>query len=282
MGGQGLFDLLIMDKGNYLLLSAAIAPDDKPWEGNLRAFFANPPEPSVAQILDPQDDAARRMHDLVERAKSGDQASELHVRAIQVLDTGDQASGLELLEQAARLGSAQAMKDAGDVCTELGREFEAHSWFEAAARGGNAVAMYNLGALAIQADDRELAALWYQRAGEAGDPDGYAALTQLADEAGDPRGERHWARPGAEAGQPFCLFRHGLYLVMDAKGSTLMLRRAAIFLEVAAERGDVDAMLLAGHVNKDVGDARRARSWFERARATGDPKALQMLEKHRL
>jgi hypothetical protein len=43
MGGRGLFDRLIMDKGNYMLLGAAIAPGGRSWEGNLKAFFAVPP-----------------------------------------------------------------------------------------------------------------------------------------------------------------------------------------------------------------------------------------------
>lgn len=287
-----MFEPIIMDKGNYMLLSTAIAPDGRGWEGDLPGFFAVAPQPVVQSIPHSLDDTIDRMHNMVKRAEAGDEASQLHARGMGLWMNGDLAGALEALEQAGRLGDSQAMKDAGDLCSELGRDGEARFWFESAANAGNAQGMFNMGAFAIRAGDRALAATWFQRSAEAGDPEAYAALTQLADEAGDPQGERRWAQLGAEAGQHFCMFRHGLYLTMDADGvDTPLLRRALAFLEAAAERRDdgkvdggvaVDAMMMAGDVNSQLGDDARARMWFERARATGNPKALQMLEKHGL
>ena len=38
----------VTDTGNRMLLSAAIAPPGEPWKGDLRAFFAMPPAPPLA------------------------------------------------------------------------------------------------------------------------------------------------------------------------------------------------------------------------------------------
>jgi hypothetical protein len=282
MGGQGLFDELIMDKGNYMLLTVAVGPAERLWEGSLVDFFAVPPQPAVSRIPDSRLEVVDQTQALIQRANAGDEVSKLRARGLGAWMNGDQAGGLELLEQAARLGDAEAMKDAGDLCSEMGKESEACSWFEAAAQAGNPQAMFNMGASAIRVGNRSDATTWFQRAAEAGDAEGYAALTQLADDANDAPAERHWARLGADEGQLFCMVRHGLHLTLDAGNDTSMLRRAVVFLETAAERGDVDAMLMAGNVNSQLGDAQRAASWFDRARATGDPKALRMLEKHGL
>lgn len=282
MGGRGLFDHLIMASGSYLLLGMVIGPAGRPWEGDLRSFFAVPPQPAVAHIPDSRSATVDRMYDMVERIEDGDEASRLRARGVGLWMNGDRVGGLELLEQAARLGDAQAMSDAGALCMEMGKSGEARFWYETAARAGDARAMFNMGVIAKNSGDRQMAAGWFQQAAEAGEADGYAALTQLADNTGDRQAERRWARLGAEAGQAFCMFRHGLYLAMDAEGDTPMLRRAAAFLEAAAERGDVDAMLMAGNVNGQLGQEQRARAWYDRARATGDAKALEMLDRHGL
>lgn len=292
MGGSGLYDQMIMDKGNYMLLTAAVAPGDRAWEGDLKGFFAVPPQPVVESVPDSSDDTIDRIQNMIQRAEAGDEASQLHARGMGLWMNGDLAGALEALEQAARLGDSQAMKDAGDLCSELERDSEARFWFESAANAGNAQGMFNMGAFAIRVGDLATAASWFQRSAEAGDAEAYAALTQLAQEAEDPHGERHWAQLGAEAGQHFCMFRHGLYLAMDTDGiDTPRLRRAVTFLEAAAERRDdgkveggvaAEAMLMAGHVNSQLGDESRARMWYDRARATGNPKALEMLQKHGL
>jgi TPR repeat protein len=188
------------------------------------------------------------------------------------------------LEQAARLGAHGAMKDAGDACIELGRDTEARSWFEQAANAGNPAAMYNMGAFAFRDGDRQAAARWFERSAEAGDSKAYSSLTQLADDADDERAERHWARLGAEAGESFCMFRHGLHLALDADDTDIpMIRRALSFVEQAAERHDdtyVDAVLLAGSLAMQIGNPERARIWFDKARETGDPTALDMLRRY--
>jgi len=286
-----LFEPMIMDKGNFMLLGTAIAPGGRAWEGDLKAFFAVPPQPIVAEIPDARFEVVDRMHDMIQRADAGDKASEAHLSGIARWMNGDLPGGLVLLEQAARLGDAQAMKDAGDLCSEMGKEGAARFWFESAANAGNAQGMFNMGTFAIREGNSAMATSWLQRAAEAGDAEAYAALTQLADESDDPQRERHWARLGAEAGQHFCMYRHGLYLAMDANDDAPLLRRAVAFLEAAAERHDdgkvvggvsTDAMMMAAHVNGQLGNHDRSRMWYDRARATGDPKALAMLKKYGL
>ena len=49
-----------------------------------------------------------------------------------------------------------------------------------------------------------------------------------------------------------------------------VLRRALSFVEQAAERHDdtyVDAVLLAGNLNMQLGNSARGRMWFDRARS---------------
>jgi TPR repeat protein len=282
MGGQGLFDPLITDKGNYMLLCAAIAPSGQPWLGDLNQFFAVPPTPLAdAKVTTQGDEVANRMYETLQQANAGDEMSEAHLRGMGLWANGQREEALQALSEAARLGSAHAMKDAGDLAQELGRDGEARFWFESAANAGSPGAMFNMGVFAFNEGDMRIAASWYQRAAEAGAPDGYAALTQLADNMGDAAGERHWARLGAEAGHPFCMGRHGLYLLMDSpEGDVPAARRAVVFLDAAAEAGNMDAMLLTVNVHHQLGQFEESSKWAARARATGDPRAIEMLDKY--
>lgn len=282
MGGQGLFDPMVTDKGNYMLLCAAIAPAGQPWLGDLEAFFAVPPTPlAAAKVTTQGDEVVNRMYDTLQQANAGDQMSEAHMRGMGLWANGQVDEALEALSEAARLGSPHAMKDAGDLAQELGRDSEARFWFESAANAGNSGAMFNMGVFAFNAGDMPTAASWYQRSAEAGNPDGFAALTQIADNTGDAAGERHWARLGAEAGHPFCMFRHGLYLLMDSpEGDVPAARRAVVFLDASAETGNMDAMLLAVNVHHQLGQLNESRQWAARARETGYPQAIEMLDKY--
>jgi TPR repeat protein len=193
---------------------------------------------------------------------------------------GNREEALEVLSEAGRLGSAQAMKDAGDLARELGRDAEARFWFESAANAGHPGALYNMGVYATNAGDLDQAASWWQRSAEAGNPDGYAALTQFADNRGDAAGERRWARLGAEAGHPFCQFRHGLYTLMDNPGDAPAARRAVVYLEAAAELGDLDAMTLVVNVHHQLGQVEQGQAWAARVRATGDQGSIERLDRY--
>ena len=46
MGGDGLFDNVLTEKYAVLMLPMVISPNNRPWEGDLKAFFAVPPRGS--------------------------------------------------------------------------------------------------------------------------------------------------------------------------------------------------------------------------------------------
>jgi hypothetical protein len=284
MGGTGLFDKLIMARGSFMLLTTATSPTGQPWDGSLKAFFAVPPQPIIAALPDPAEAANREvvdsMYNLIVGDNSGDPASEHHKNGMLLWASGDGEAALAALNEAAKLGSVQAMKDAGDLASEMGRQDESRFWFESAANAGDTAAMWNLAVFALDAGDLAKAAVWYQRSAEAGLADGYAALTQMASDRDDAAAERHWSKLGAEAGQTFCMSRHGLLLAMDADGDVPMIRRARDFLEQAADRGDLDAMGLAVSVNFQLGDEARGRRFIQMVVSTGDQEKIDMLRRH--
>jgi TPR repeat protein len=280
MGGGGQFDNFL--DGSRILLGIALSRDGFSMGGNLSEFFAVPPTPLVTAKASGQDlfEAIDRMYETVEQANAGDEASELRLRGMGLWMNGHLEEAMEPLSEAGRLGSAQAMKDAGDLAQELGREGEARFWFESAANAGHAAALYNMGVLAGNVGDFDTAAGWWQRAAEAGDATGYAALTQVAANREDGAEERKWARLGAEAGHPFCMSRHGLFLVMDNPDDVPAARQAVAYLEAAAEAGDIDAMTLVVNVHRQLGQFDKSREWATRVRATGDVAAIQMMDRY--
>jgi hypothetical protein len=273
-----------MARGSFMLLTTATSPTGQPWDGSLKAFFAVPPQPIIAALPDPAEAANREvvdsMYNLIVGDNSGDPASEHHKNGMLLWASGDGEAALAALNEAAKLGSVQAMKDAGDLASEMGRQDESRFWFESAANAGDTAAMWNLAVFALDAGDLAKAAVWYQRSAEAGLADGYAALTQMASDRDDAAAERHWSKLGAEAGQTFCMSRHGLLLAMDADGDVPMIRRARDFLEQAADRGDLDAMGLAVSVNFQLGDEARGRRFIQMVVSTGDQEKIDMLRRH--
>lgn len=284
MGGQGLFDNLIMDKGNYILLSTAIGPPNRPWEGDLKSFFAVPPQPALPRLPNPDSEdpiqVVNSMYNTLQKANAGDNASEFHMNGMALWANGQAEEGLASLIEAAKLGSVNAMKDAGDLAGEMGRTEESRFWFESAANAGHPGAMWNMAVCALQGSDFDTAAAWYQRSAEAGLADGYAALTQMARDRNDAAAMRHWARLGAEAGQTFCMAFHGMYLSMDANGDVQTLRRAREFLEQAADRGDVSAATMAVSSNFQLGDQARGRRFIQMVFDSGDQEEIDRLHRY--
>lgn len=276
------FDPLIMDKGNYLLLTSALRREGA-WAGALEKFFAVPPTRLTPEIPQSASDAAAsadQVYAMTKRAEEGDVASNHYMDGLALWRAGHFDEALTKMAEAANLGSVQAMKDAGDLAREMGQHDVARFWYESGANAGHPGAMYNMGVLGYTSGDFDRANTWYQRAAEAGDVDGYAALTQLSLERGDPAAERRWAQLGAKAGQPFCCLRHGLHLVGDAPDDDVpMLRRGRDFLEHAGNAGEVSAMSLAASVNHDLGEEARAQQWVEKVVASGDRQEIDRLER---
>jgi hypothetical protein len=279
MGGTGRFDAFFDDTGNYLLLASAIAPEGRPWEGNLRDFFAIAPSPLTVPLRSPADATVDLLYEHMQRADAGDLTSQAYFEGIGLWTNGRHEEALSSLTEAANLGSAQAMKDAGDLCLEINNGEEL-SWFQRAADAGHSGAMHNLGAMALKSGDVQSAEAWFERAAEGGDAGAHAALTQLTLDRGDDAAQQRWARLGAEAGEAFCMFRHGLNLLKHHPDDAPIARLADHYVEAAAHRGNVDAMLLAVDRNHARGKTDLSKSWAQMVRASGDSRAIEVLERY--
>lgn len=280
LGGRGLLDPMIDNPGNSLLLAAAIAPPGQVM-GDLDNFLLVPPTPlfTAAVPAVPVDDA-QELNDLLRRAESGDEASIACVAGMHLHLEGRNEEALAALEQAARLGSLDAMTTAAHVARELGRDSEAQFWLESAAQAGSHVAMFNMGLAAISNGDVPGAVVWYERSAEAGSLEALAALVQVANDCGDKDGERRWAERGSEAGHPFCMTRHALFMILDSPNDVVTIRRAAAILQVAAASGNTDAMVLAADAFNKLGQTAESQKWAAAARASGNPRIIGILDRN--
>lgn len=283
-GSTPVFEAVMADPGNYMLLSSALAPAGLPWEGDLEAFFSVAPQPTIGVLPDADAERGRsmvdRLYDTVQQSEAGDTAASLHVRGMALTGQGDLEGALATFTQAAHLGSTEAMASAGDLSAQLGREEDANFWYQSAATAGHPVGMFNTAVVAAQRGDPATAQRWFRSAAEAGHVDGYAALTQMADEAGDEAAEAHWAQAGAEAGHLFCMGRYGLLLARGANGDVATTRRARDVLEQAADRGQVDSASLAVSLNHQLGDGARAQRYVRLVVESGDVEAVDRLRRH--
>lgn len=294
MGGDGMMEEFI--SARFMIFSAAVAPRARePWTGDLRDFFTrNPiaiadeaPGPEPLPVRDteqrPMDQMIANMQAAIDQADAGDAASEARLRAIGAGLEGHDERALELFEEAARLGSVEAMYEAGCMARDLGRPAETVRWFETAAAAGHRDAQYNLGSLAFNDGDLAAARRHWERAAEMGDPSAFAALTQLASDAGDDAAERRWAAAGADAGHPFCLMRHAQMLMAAAPDDrATFVDRAIPLLHRAAEAGQEGAQFLLGIAYGSIDDTGSARLWLQRAEAAGDADATRVLRQQGL
>jgi TPR repeat protein len=305
MGGSSAMDSPFFEGGNYTLLSAAIAPAETPWAGDLDAFFTtnliNIPAPAGGpgpaggpasaggpdaprQLLSPSEVKALTDHiqTVIAAADAGDAASQAYRRGLAASFDGDKETALRHYEEAAQLGHLDAMFDAGCANEQLGRVSASIFWWEKAARHGQAKSAWNLACAVLEQGDLPRARDWFSAAAELGDHRGFAALTELADRAGDAQAEMYWSQVGAEAGQPFCLMRYGQLLIQANPEDRATLLRALPLEERAAEMGEPGAMLLAGVVNADLGRVPEARRWLEQADRAGHPRARRLIERYKL
>jgi hypothetical protein len=283
-GSFAHFEPMMMDNGNYMLLSTAIAPPNEPWGGNLTKFFSVPPVPSMEPLPTPEVDLAKataqRVNETMREAEQGDSASNLYLAGLGMVVSGDTEGAYNKCVEAAGLGSVDAMAEAAALAARLGRAHESQLWWEVAAKAGHPIGLFNMGIAAYQHGDRATAAQLLQRATEAGNVEGFAALVQMADEAGDEGTEAHWAQLGAEAGHLFCMARHGLLLARSADGDVPTMRRARDFLEQAAERGHIDSAGLAVSLNLQLGDRPQAQKYITLVVQSGDAEAIDRLRRY--
>lgn len=287
-GTMTFFEPMMMDKGNYMLLGTAIAPPNEPWGGNLKEFFAVPPQPTIGKLPDPSvrdgGEVVNRIYNTLQESEAGDAGSALFMEGLSLTAHGDAAGALAKFAEAANHGSVDAMAEAATLASDLGRHDEANFWNESSANAGHPIGMFNTAIVAAQRGDRATANQWFQKAAEAGNVEGYAALLQLATEDGDSAAEAHWAQVGAEAGHPFCMTRHGQLLLRRANQTedTPTLRRARDFLEQAANRGDILAASGAVGANVQLNDRDRAQPFIDMIVRSGDPEEIDRLRRYGL
>lgn len=225
------------------------------------------PEPEASRPAEPSSehygpvtmvqDAAAAIHYRLERAASGDKASEIFLSAFLAQEQGDEAGFVAGLEEAARLGDAEAMLEAG----------RAH------AMQGNA----------------QLARFWVETALQAGLSQAYSLLVQLGEAAGDEAAEREWSQRGAEAGDGWSMGNHAYFLLMDARQGidanspksvvNSLLDQCLHYAVRAAHLGHVTAMYSAGLASAIMDDRHGALRWLEAADENGHPNARGIIER---
>ena len=218
----------------------------------------------------------------------------------------DDAKALELLEQAAALGSADAAIKIGDYYCFGRSSFDVvkkdhlpyHEWYmkalflyKAAAETGDPEAMYRIGMMYENGDgverDTNTAMVWYQKAAGLGSPEAMRRIGQLYESEArcgldykekELRKALKWYRKAAEAGDKNALFRIGEFYeyghIVEKDSEQAML-----WYFMAADAGDPEACNHLGGLywfgqkllNKDL---YLAEKWYRKAAEAGDPKAM--------
>lgn len=219
------------------------------------------------------------------RADTTDQAQAL-------LDAGDVASAVRLLEPLAGAGDASAEYLLGKVHLDgLGvpQDFSAAArWIAKAAEKGHAPAQNALGRLHAEglgvARDGKAAVVWMKRAAEQGNPAHQYDLALLLDDARlgveDKIEAVRWFEAAAKQGLPAAKTSLGLAYQQGSDVQKDLARAAALFSE-AAEAGDARAQnnlgLMLARGEGVPQDYERAVGLFEKAVAQGQTQALYNL-----
>ena len=184
---------------------------------------------------------------------------------------------------------------------------EAVKWFRKSARQGNASAMYHLGAAYYNGDgvavDDSLSYAWFLLADEAGDqraPEAvkraeselkpiaidraFERIAEMYEEGGDlvenPAEAARWWSKAAARGDQDAQVGLGLSLV-SRPGPPSDISRGRKMCNEAAKDSNPRAEYCMGYIYQHGlavnGDAKKARSWYERAAAKDDIRAIRTL-----
>jgi TPR repeat protein len=294
-GGTGEMEEFL--RASWMVLTMALAPSERPWEGDPERFFTTNPvivpdeEVAPAKAATPAEATPGRsghtlVDELYEAAKSaerGDPAAEARMRGLAATAAGDSEAALTEFEAAAQMGDVEAMFEAGNVAEDLGLAPQARYWFEAAAARDHLAAAYNVGVGAYRAGDLPTAVRWLEQAGASGLAEAYAALTQMASETSDRANEVRWSRAGADLGQSFCQVRYAQLLMQDHPADrTVILQQAIPLLKLGAEQEAEGAAFLLGVAYGQIGDSSDARLWLKQAEAEGDADATRVMRENGL
>jgi TPR repeat protein len=246
---------------SWMVLTMALAPSERPWEGDPKGFFTTYPvivsneEAAPTKAAPPAEATPRpgahaavdEHYEAVKSAERGDPAAEARMRGLTATAAGDSEAALTEFEAAAQMGDVAAMFEAANVAEDLGLAPQARYWFEAAAARDHGSAAYNAGVGAYRAGDLPTAVRWLEQAGASGLAEAYAALTQMASETDERANEVRWSRAGADLGQSFCQVRYAQLLMQDHPADrTVILQRAIPLLKLGAAQGAQGAAFLLG------------------------------------
>jgi len=238
--------------------------------GRTADWLANPVPPPP-----PPPTARERIDAVVERARQGDADAVAYENALRA-PTDEQAR--RYLDEAASLGSVDAMEAAAEMAHAAGDAQSELFWAETAANAGSIRAMMRLTAILFDTGRANEGIAWLDRAGQAGDPEAYWLLAKMANEAGDHASAQRWADVGARAGNAECMRLKASYLLSNVGNAGMEnVGRAHAWFVQAARRGSDKAMLQLGELAQTLGNQDQALYWFKHGAARGNPEAVQHL-----
>jgi len=225
-----------------------------------------------------------RIDAVLERARAGDADAILYEKAL-TASTDEEAR--QLLEQAAMLGSVDAMEAAAEMCAATGNTQAEAFWAESAANAGSIKGMNQLAYICSGAGREAEAVSWLEKAGQAGDLRAFELLSKMTNQNGDHAAAERWAEAGAAHGHAECLRLKGSYMINRAglgERTAESIEKAAVahtWLVEAARRGSDKAMVQAGMLAELLGPAGQAAYWYTRAASLGNPDAQERLSQGR-
>lgn len=229
-------------------------------------WLANPVPPSL-----PGPTSRERLDAVIERSRRGDPDAVAFEKAIAA--QSDEESR-RLFDEAASLGSIDAMEAAAEMAYAAGDSQSELFWAETAANAGSVKGMNRLFAILFAAGRIDEANTWLERAGVAGDSDAYWMLARMANENGDHATALRWAEKGSVAGNAECIRMRGSYALNQ--GADGLVAAHSLFVE-AARRGSDRAMFQAGLLAQALNHQEQAKYWFTRAASLGNEEALGLL-----
>ncbi|KAJ1558301.1 hypothetical protein HK096_002420 [Nowakowskiella sp. JEL0078] len=154
----------------------------------------------------------------------------------------------------------------------------AATWVRRAAEGGNDVAMHMMGEMTAAGEIKGDSQMWFRRASTAGNVGAMVRLAGLlleSDGTGDEAVEllrSAIARGGS--GRALTILGK---CVLEGVGCDVDTAEAMTLFERAADSGDVEGMVLLARCLEDSTDVEGAIEWYQKAAATGDPRAAERL-----
>lgn len=230
-------------------------------------WLANPGPPPP-----PVPTSRERIDAVIARAQQGDADAVAFEKA---LAAATDEESRRFLDEAASLGSVDAMEGAAEMAQAVGDAQSELFWSETAASVGSIKGMNRLVAILYGSGRVPEAVGWLQKAGQAGDDEAFALLARMADEDGDHAAAQQYAESGAQAGNAECMRMKGSYILK--KGGVENAALAHMWFVEAARRGSDRAMFQLSELAGIFGNQGQADYWLQHAARLGNPEATQQV-----